>query len=232
VSWYDLNPHLEQPFHPYAKELHSVDTLDFDELADWVLALSRRFYIVDGLFDQWHAISFQQDLEKMGLKQIEGKQLTRDETSRQFDAFKTLMYHGRLLLYDYTVRDVIEEEEDTLHSALDEGTGHIKHAPYIKELLELRAERKSKKITLVEAPNGPHKFDDFSDALVRSVWLTLHRVGNPKYIAGTGGTRDVAEQMGATRQRALSSTEYQRRKSRSRNYRGKRGGALQPWRRK
>lgn len=221
-DWYDLNPHLEEPFMPYAKELHTTDILDFDELALWIKELSRRFYIVDGLFDQWQAISFQQTLDKTGLKQVQSKQFTRDETSRMFDAFKTLMYHGRLLLYDYTIREVeIEEEEsDIANSILSEGTTS-KHSPYIKQLLELRAERKSKKVVLVEAPSGPNKHDDFADALVRSVWLSLYRVGNAKYLAGSNRTRDIADEYGATH-RELSAQEYHRKRRQRNNYQSKR----------
>ena len=221
-SWYDLNPHLEEPLVPYAKDLHTTDILDFDELADWIKKLSERFYIVDGIFDQWQGISFKQSLDKMGLKQIESKQFTRDETSRMFDAFKTLMYHGRLLLYDYVIRDVEEDEDEVLNSALDEGTGNIKHAPYVNELLQLRAERKSKKVILVEAPSGPNKHDDFSDALVRSVWLSLNRsVGNRYITGGPGGGHQSQEQGG--QRRPMSSEQYQRRRQRRHNYTNKRG---------
>lgn len=227
-SWYDINPHLEEPFVPYAKELHTTDMLDFDELAMWIKELSRRFYIVDGLFDQWQGISFQQSLDKSGLKQIESKQFTRDETSRMFDAFKTLMYHSRLLLYDYTLRDVedVTEESDVTNSVLNEN-GVTKHSPYIKQLLELRAERKSKKVVLVEAPGGANKYDDFADALVRSVWLSLHRVGNTNYLAGSNRTRDIANEYGAQHS-ALSSREYHRRKGMRSNYQSKRSVAPSP----
>jgi len=226
-SWYDLNPHLEEPIIPYAKELHNTDMLDFDALAEWIQALSKRFYIVDGVFDQWQGISFQQTLDKMGLKQIESKQFTRDESSRMFDAFKTLMYHGRLLLYDYAIREVEDDDDegDLENSVLSEGA--VKHAPYIKQLLELRAEKKSKKVVLVEAPNGPNKYDDFADALVRSVWLTLHRVGNTNYIAGSGKTGDIAEAHGA-QHKSISARSYQRRRQRKHNYQGKRSIDLVP----
>lgn len=228
-DWYELNPHLEEPIVPYAKELHTTDILDFDAIAEWIKVLSKRFYIVDGLFDQWQGISFQQTLDKSGLKQIESKQFTRDETSRMFDAFKTLMYHGRLLLYDYTIRDVTydDEESDISNSVLDEG-GVVKHSPYIKQLLELRAERKSKKIVSVEAPSGANKHDDFADALVRSVWLSLHRVGNAKYISGSNKTRGIADEHGAHHERALSSKEYHRRKGRRNNYQSKRSVGKTP----
>lgn len=225
-SWYDTNPHLDEPFEDYAKELHTVDMLDFDALADWIHNLSRRFYIVDGLFDQWQGISFKQSLDKKQLSQIDMKQFTQDESSQMFDAFKTLMYHGKLLLYNYQIRDVKDDDEDSdvVNTSLDEGMD-IKPAPYIKELLKLRAERKSRKVVKVEAPPGPNNHDDFADALVRSVWLSLHRTGNTKVISGgKGSIQDIAQGAGAVRERSLSAREYQRRRSRTRSYINKRGG--------
>lgn len=213
-DWYHLNPHLEHPLVPYAREIHTVDMLDFDEIANWVKELSRRFYIAEGLFDQWQGISFEQTLHKMGLEQIESRHLTRDETSRMFDAFKTLMYHQRLLLYSYMERE-IEMEEDT---GFEEN--ELNKAPYIRQLLELRAERTSKKVVIVEAPGGAGKYDDFADALVRSVWLSVQRSGNVKHIAGSRSRRDPVT--GGERYQSYSATEYYRRRSRSRNYQNER----------
>lgn len=224
VSWYDLNPHLDEPFMPYAKSLETVDVLDFDELAEWVKQLSRRFYIEKGLFDQWHAISFGQTLTKMGLTQIEGKQFTKDETSMMFDAFKTLMHHNKLLLYDYVLRDVNNaySVEDTKDSVLT-GADSVKHAPYITELLELRAEKKSKKVVKVEAPPSPGKHDDFSDALIRSVWLSLHNLGNRNGHIASARRDPNAESQGSL---PASQIQYNRQRRRRNNYVNNRGDRL------
>lgn len=216
-SWYDLNPHLEEPIVPYAKELHTVDILDFDALADWIKEISQRFYIADGLFDQWQGISFKQTLDKMGLSQIDSKQFTKDETSQMFDAFKTLMYHGRLLLYNYTLREVTyEDEDDVVNSSLDEGSRH-KNAPYIKELLQLRADRKSKKVITVEAPKGPGKHDDFADALVRSVWLSLQKSGGAarKFAGPRASGAAWGEDAPLTN---MTASSYHRKKQMAQNY--------------
>jgi hypothetical protein len=216
VPWEETNPHLESPFMSYARELHTVDMLDFDEIAEWIHALSRRFFITEGLFDQWQGISFQQTLDKMGLTQIQSRQFTRDETSQMFDAFKTLMYHNRLILYDYVVREVLREtdNDDVEGSSLE----ITKTSPYIRELLELRAERKSKKIIIVEAPPGVNKHDDFSDALVRSVWLSLgHKKSSKRNHVSRTGPQDA----GAF-PRYANATAYYKRKQLTQNYHSKR----------
>jgi hypothetical protein len=219
-SWYDLNPHLSQPFMPYAKKFETEEKLDFEELAKWVKEVCRRFYIEAGIFDQWEGQSFQQTLDKLGLNQIRSKKFTQNETSMMFDAFKTLMFHERLDLYDYVVRDV-ESDEDNAKSVLT-GKDSVKHAPYITELLELSAEKKSKKVIKVEAPSTPGKHDDFSDSLIRSVWLSMQEaVEGSSYIAGRNG----AQQEQVSRQPATS-TAYHARKQRNQNTKLQRGGRL------
>jgi len=220
-DWYDLNPHLQAPMVPYAREIVHVDMLDFDEMAAWVKEVSRKFYVREGLFDQWQGLSFQQTLDKMGLEQIKSKQFTKDHTSQMFDAFKALMYHGKLELYDYMMRDVnTEDDNDTASSVLD--AGDAKNAPYITELLELRATRKSKKIIEVEAPQTDGKHDDFSDALVRSVWLSAMATGKQTAIAGRGARGGSDDRPSGP----TSVASYQRRKSRHNNYTDQRGGRL------
>lgn len=227
ADWYELNPHLSAPLVPYVKEMPGVEMLDFDELANWVRAVSRKFFIKEGLFDQWHALSFQQTLDKMGLDQIQSKQFTKDETSRMYDAFKTLMYHNKLRLYDYTLRDTTGDDDD-MDSNIDlsnlEGTGVVKSAPYIEELLELQASYKSKKVVEVAAPNVVGKHDDFADALIRSVWLSVMASGRQTHIAK--GANYHAQGEASYHNVPRSATEYHRRKGRRNNTQLQRGARL------
>lgn len=147
------------------------DRLDFDDVADWVLELSKKFYIVEGIFDQWAGIPFEQALSKRGLGQMKSVQMTRQLTSNIFQNFKDMMWDGRLGLYDNP-----HPEEDG-------------HAPYLAELLELQAKVQSKHIISVEAPQVQGKHDDMSDALTRMVWIASQKVGSQKYMAGAGGAR-------------------------------------------
>lgn len=147
------------------------DRLDFDDVADWVLGLSKRFYLVEGIFDQWAGIPFEQALSKRGLGQMKSVQMTRQLTSNIFQNFKDMMWDGRLGLYDNP-----HPEEDG-------------HAPYLAELLELQAKVQSKHIITVEAPQVQGKHDDMSDALTRMVWLASQKVGSQKYMAGGSASR-------------------------------------------
>jgi len=141
------------------------DRLEFEDVADWVLALSKRFYLVEGMFDQWAGIPLEQALVKRGLRQMRAESMTKPKVSEMFRNFKDMMFDQRVILYDHP----IPEGKD--------------HCPYITEILELQAEYHSKYVTTVEAPNIEGKHDDMSDALIRMVWLASNALGKPRYIA-------------------------------------------------
>lgn len=141
------------------------ERLEFDEVADWIRDLSRRFYIVEGVFDQHAGIPMEQAVHNRGLKQFKYEKFTRDMSSQIYKNFMDMMWDGRLVLYDYPIPEGQE------------------HCGYIQELLELQATQHSKYITLVEAPNVKGKHDDRSDALVRMVWLASQHLGKRSYIA-------------------------------------------------
>ena len=155
-----------------AKEgrFQSKDRLDFDDVADWVLELSKRFLIQEGMFDQWAGIPLEQALSKRGLSQMKAQQMTKQLTSQMFQNFKDMMWDQKLVLYDYPIPQ------------------NERHCPYIQELLELQAEYHSKFVTTVEAPNIDGKHDDMSDALVRMVWLASNRLSKNLHIAGPQGS--------------------------------------------
>ena len=77
--------------------------LDFDAIADWVYAWTRKFYVVQGMFDQFAGIAFEQALAKRGLGQLKKYDFTRPLNSQIFKNFKDMMYEGRLKLYDWPV---------------------------------------------------------------------------------------------------------------------------------
>jgi len=148
-----------------------LERLSFDEITAWLYALSRRFYIEKGIFDQWAGMPFEAALHKRGLKQCESVFFTKPLSSQLFANFKTLMYEKKLVLFD-------SPKEASI------GGGEM-HAAYLAELLELQAEVHSKYIITVEAPNDPNKFDDYSDALIRMVWEATQHMGKRKHIAGS-----------------------------------------------
>lgn len=133
-------------------EFMERERLDFDDVADWIAHIAtQRFYISEGIFDQWSGIPMEQALGKRGLKQLKSVHHTRQLSSQMFQNFQNLMLDKKLVLYDCP-----EEGEE--------------HSEYLTEMLELQAEYVSKYIVKVEAPNIEGKHDDFADAIVRMVW--------------------------------------------------------------
>lgn len=171
VDWRESNPHLGNNYSTdYARTLAQVERLDFEELAKWILALTKRFYISDGLFDRWNGIPLEQALMKAGLKQFRSEFFTRDATSKMYQAVKMLIFDERVQLYDWPI---------------SEG---VKHSPLVAELLDLQAQQLSKNIILVAAPETQGHHDDMSDALIRAIWLSSERMVNSKVLLGAAGT--------------------------------------------
>lgn len=172
AKWTDLNPHLVEPLHPYAKTLESVEVLDFDAITEWIEELSRRFYIEEGMFDQYSGYALEQALKKKGLGRIHTEKFSSIESSSMFESWKQMMYYEKHWLYNYP-------------SDMNAQTSE-KFAPYLKELLELEARKVSKHIIDVQAPQIRGKHDDFSDAYIRSAWLSMQKVSSgPRQILGS-----------------------------------------------
>ena len=146
----------------------NLERLDFDGVADWVFKLSRKYYMVKGMFDHWAGIPFQQALEKRGLRQLESVQMTKPLISEIWVNFKNMLFDKRLLLYDWPLPQ----------------NGEARHCEYIQELLELQAEYQSKYVVSVSAPNTEGKHDDLSDALSRMIWCASQNLGRSKYVTG------------------------------------------------
>ena len=185
VDWRETNPHLGSNYPTeYAKRLASVERLDFDEITAWVIALSRRFFISEGLFDRWNGIPLEQALLKKGLTQFKSEFFSRDSSSKMFQAVKLLMIDRKISIYDWPK------------------TQGSKHSSFIKELTDLQAEQLAKNIVVVSAPDAAGYHDDMSDAFVRSVWLSSERMRSEKHAYGNNpypnrspGTTTAAYQM-------------------------------------
>lgn len=176
VSWKESNPHLTAPLVDYAKMLETVERLDFDEIANWIVTLSKKFYLTSGIFDRWNGLPLEQALHKKGLKQFKSEFFTRDDRSRMFQAMKLMLFDHRIVLYDWPIT----------------ADGKAKHSPLIEELLSLQATQMAKNQILVEAPKILGAHDDVSDALVRAVWLSLEQVSNQKSTARPEGSSSLA----------------------------------------
>lgn len=160
-KWAELNPHLKSPTTPYVNEMEFVSRLDLEQIVDWIVELSKKFYFHKGVCDQWAGMVFEQALHKKGLSQFDMRSFQKSGASLMYQTFKMLMYSDQIRLYDYPVPERLSSNE---------GEG-VKHSPLIKELLELQMTHHEKNIITVEAPDVPGKHDDMSDALTRSVLL-------------------------------------------------------------
>jgi hypothetical protein len=172
--------------------LQDQSRLDIDEIANWFLALSKRFYIIRGVFDQWAGPVFEQVLHKKGLNQIEMKNFFQSETSQMWQSFKMVMFNRQLSLYDWPIPELATAE-----------TGSVRHSPMISELLELQASSNGKNIITVEAPKISGKHDDVSDSLARSIMLVM------EYVRDNPGAFESSERhMSQGRAPAYSSVGY------------------------
>lgn len=147
-------------------EFAHLDRLEFDDVADWIYKLSRKFYITEGMFDQWSGIPMEQALKKRGLSTLKSVHHTRNLSSQIFQNFKNLMFDKKVVLFDFPIPD---KEEHSVH---------------IAELLELQVEYISKYIIKVEAPNIDGKHDDLSDSLVRMVWVATNNSAKRVILSG------------------------------------------------
>lgn len=168
-TWKESNPHLDAPLVDYCRNLELVEQLDFEEIANWLHVLSKRFYITSGMFDHWNGITLEQSLHRRGLKQFRSEHFTRDLKSRIFQAAKMLMVDHRISLYDWPLPTGSEAKS--------------KHSPLIEELFSLQAQQMSKNQVLVDKPKIAGAKDDASDALVRAIWLSWEKLSNQKVVA-------------------------------------------------
>lgn len=167
TDWRESNPHLDGVYSTlYSKTLANVERLDFDEIAEWIASLTKKFHITEGLFDRWNGIPLEQALHKRGLKQFKTEFFTRDQSSKIFQSAKMFIFDEKLRLYDYPT-----------------DPGSKKHSPLIAELLTLQARQISKNLVMVEKPKKAGAKDDLSDALVRSIWLSTELLLNQKHVS-------------------------------------------------
>lgn len=141
----------------------ALDRLDFDNVADWIADIARRFFITEGIFDQWSGIPMEQALTKRGLGQLKSLHHTKPLVSQMWQNFKNLLLDRKIGLYN-DVKDG--------------------RAAYLTEILELQADYESKYIVTVEAPKIDGKHDDYSDALCRMLWVASQRMANKAVVFG------------------------------------------------
>ena len=170
VDWRESNPHLGGHFScEYAKKIATVERLEFDEIAQWIIGLSKKFFIADAIFDRWNGIPLEQAFIKAGMRQFKSEFFTRDVSSKIFQNAKLMIYDEKLVLYDQP-----------------KGVNG-KYSPFIQELLTLQAVQASKNVVVVEAPDHAGYHDDMSDAFVRAVWLSAQKLSQHHISTGHRG---------------------------------------------
>jgi hypothetical protein len=148
-------------------EYEDLERLEFDDVADWIVSICKRFYVVDGIFDQWAGVPMEQALKKRGLSQLQSVHFTDRKNSEVYQNFKNLMLDRKMRLFNFPVPEGEELCE------------------YLQELTELQAEYKSKYIVRVQAPQIEGKHDDLSDALVRMTWCATVSESKHKVVTGS-----------------------------------------------
>lgn len=182
VDWNETNPHIAGEFStPYARTLANVERLDFEEIADWIEVMTKRFLITKGIFDRWNGIVLEQKLFKKGLKQFKSEHFTRDLSSQVYQRLKMFLFDEKIVLYDFPIPERARE-------------GSTRHSEFIAELLALQATQISKNIVLVNKPKKRGARDDMSDAFARSVWLSIESMLNTKHVSHGGVTRPTVAQ--------------------------------------
>lgn len=171
-------------------EFKNYERLEFEDVANWIHTLSRRFRFYSGLFDQWGAIPLEQALAKKGLTMFESKRFSQIENSQIWQNFKSMIWDKRVVFYDIT------EDQKRKYEARDEKPPD--HLDYLLELRSLQATYKTKYVIEVQAPQSDGKHDDMSDALARSVWLASQQLGKMRHIAGTRNRMGVSVESGVS----------------------------------
>jgi hypothetical protein len=142
------------------------ERLEFDDVAEWIAGLCKRFYISEGIFDQWAGIPLEQAFIKRGIGQLKSVFHVKALSSQIFQNLKNMVLDRKLVLFDRPNPDG-------------------DHADYIEELLELQAETESKYVINVEAPKIDGKHDDYSDALARMVWVATQHLQKKAVVIGS-----------------------------------------------
>jgi hypothetical protein len=128
-----------------------------DEIGEWILTFTSKFFIVKGTMDQHYGLSIVPQLHSKGQKQFLVTHANRESNSKMYQNLMIKMLDGSLRLPEGDERS-------------KDGT-RTKDHPLVSELLTLQATQHSKYLITVEAPNGNGMHDDMSDAYARAVML-------------------------------------------------------------
>ena len=129
-----------------------------DELVDWLIEYTKKFYIYRALMDQYYGMSIIPSLHKKGHKQFEYRDFG--------DSLNSTVYQNLLTCFISSELRLPEGDPDPMNP-------DIKDSELVKEILTLQAEQRNKYMIKVQAPKREGMHDDLSDSLARMVFLSV-----------------------------------------------------------
>jgi hypothetical protein len=140
--------------------LEDREFLEPAEIADWIISYTEKFPIVKGLMDQYYGMTVLPILNKKGLHQFEFRTFTEQYNSNVYQTLYTDLVSSVLRIPEFGVLCGLKLKDYFL----------------VEELLTLLAEKKSKYLVKISAPDGAHCHDDLSDSLARMVFIAHEHV--------------------------------------------------------
>lgn len=151
--------HAEDPVGDEIESRVKLPYFDPQEIADWIEELTKRFFVVRGLMDQYYGFSIQPLLIKKSLKQVEYRNFTESLNSYVYQNLLSLFVGAELRIPQgdpVMIGDRVEKDSEL-----------------VRELLSLQAEQRSKYIIRVHHPERKGMHNDLSDSLGRSALLAV-----------------------------------------------------------
>jgi hypothetical protein len=189
----------------YASE-EKKDYFQPDEMAEWILTFTEKFFIVKGMMDQYYGLAMLPVFHKAGQKQLVALQVSRDYSSKVYQNLMSKMLDGSLR---------IPEGEDRVVDGK-----RTKDSDLVLEMLKLQAVQHSKYMITVEAPEVKGLHDDLSDAFSRAVFLAT------EYLSTGGGVsrNNVVESASGS---GISYRQYYMKQKRTASYTNRPSSSLQ-----
>ena len=179
--------------YEFDKNGEKIEKLDFEtQIAARVIALTKKFHITKGMFDQEQGYALESHLRHKGVKNLEMVRMTDTLNSDICQNFKVRMYDRQIALYN------CNHEPDTNYEA------------YLNEFTQLQCEYKSKYKVKVFAPKRKGAHDDMADAIMRMVWLAKESLDKKNIITNVKSNYMAIASLNPLHQKAASKSRFQK----------------------
>jgi len=166
---YSTHAVVDPMYEPYVTK---ADVLEFEAIADWIEDIVNLYNVTDGVFDQFNGEPLRQILAKKKITCLRMVNFSRDLKSKYYNNFKLMMLDKKLRLFN-------------TGEIVDQKTGEQEDCVYLKELKRLQKKSYSNNLVVVSKSEVTGHQDDFSDALVRSVWVATENLEKASRIASS-----------------------------------------------